>query len=229
MLSCASDQVIRSLVLRTGRLGYASKLNKPPTATILIRKNSYLEILLQLRIMSPLRKITKPQNVKCLLLIRTRHCLNQKFLFKNKIVKNLSLSILFLLTFLSCTTKLATTQTSELKEGVKANHQVPLQGGLVHTVFFWYADDVDQNLLAEFEKDLIELGKVPTISSYYYGPPAPTAARGPVDHSYDMAVNIFFKDLAAHDAYQVNPIHTGFLKKYKNLWKKIIVYDNQIH
>ncbi len=102
------------------------------------------------------------------------------------------------------------------------------EAGLVHTVFFWYADDADPARLAEFENDLRELGKVPSISSYYYGPPAATAERGPVDHSYDMAINVFFKDIAAHDAYQVDPIHVGFVEKCKDLWEKVVVYDNQI-
>lgn len=138
--------------------------------------------------------------------------------------------IFFLLTILficSCTSKLSTPLATTVANS-SSTVSMTAEDGLVHTVFFWYADDADPARLAEFENDLKELGKVPSISSYYYGPPAATAERGPVDHSYDMAINVFFKDIAAHDAYQIDPIHLAFVEKCKDLWEKVVVYDNQI-
>ena len=34
-----------------------------------------------------------------------------------------------------------------------------------------------------------------------------------------------FKDVAAHDAYQVDPIHLTFLKPARNTGRKVQVYD----
>lgn len=138
-------------------------------------------------------------------------------------------SFLLLGLLMSCSTKLSTPQAVTVANKTMTSETPSLEGGLVHTVFFWYAEDVDPKRLEEFEEDLKELGKVPSISSYYYGPPAATPERGPVDHSYDMAINVFFKDIAAHDAYQIDPIHLAFVAKSKDLWGKVVVYDNEIN
>jgi hypothetical protein len=103
------------------------------------------------------------------------------------------LTILFIC---SGTSKLSTPIVSTVSNN-SSPVDVNMAEGLVHTVFFWYAEDADPTRLAEFENDLKELGKVPSISSYYYGPPAATAER-------------------------------GFVEKCKDLWEKVVVYDNQI-
>lgn len=100
--------------------------------------------------------------------------------------------------------------------------------GLIHTVYFWYTDDADKSTLIAFEKSIENLGNIPTVVKYYYGPPAATKERGPLDNTYDMAVNIFFEDLAGHDVYQLDPIHLNLLAEYKHIWKKVKVYDNII-
>lgn len=110
---------------------------------------------------------------------------------------------------------------------IASNSRV-LSSGLIHTVYFWYKDDVDPNKIASFVDELKLLGEIKSVDRFYYGPPAKTLERARVDHSYDMCVNIFFKDVAAHDAYQIDPIHVNFVEKCKDLWEKVIVYDNEI-
>ena len=135
--------------------------------------------------------------------------------------------LIVLLSFCSCTSKLNTPVATQVTN-IDSPIETTVEGGLIHTVFFWFADDADPKRIAEFENDLKNLGKVLSISRYYYGPPAATPERGRVDHSYDMAVNIFFESVAAHDAYQIDPIHVSFVEKSKDLWEKVVVYDNQI-
>ncbi len=130
--------------------------------------------------------------------------------------------------FVSCS---ATKAIVEDGKNIKVNaFDAPkaLDGMLIHNVYFWYVDGADQNEIANFERELQTLGTISSIGKYYYGPPAGTAVRGPVDNSYDIAINVFFKDLAAHDAYQIDPIHLAFIEKCKHLWEKVVVYDNEI-
>ncbi len=97
---------------------------------------------------------------------------------------------------------------------------------MIHTVYFWFKDEVPQERKVAFEKDLAELGKVPSIQSYYYGPPAPTENRDVVDSSYDMAINVHFASVEDEAAYQIDPIHLKFVEECKDLWDKVVVYDN---
>ena len=59
----------------------------------------------------------------------------------------------------------------------------------------------------------------------YIGSPAATAERPAIDTSYDFCLTVLVKDVAAHDAYQVDPRHTNFINQYKDYWKKVKIYD----
>ncbi len=133
------------------------------------------------------------------------------------------LSILFLLT--SCNiNNTVIDQTQKETNGITK----PTAKKLIHTVYFWYAEDANPKQLTEFEKELELLGTIKSIDQFYFGPPAATAERGPVDNTFDMCVNIFFDSVEAHDAYQIDPIHLAFVEKCKDLWEKVIVYDNEL-
>ncbi|MCC6414331.1 MAG: Dabb family protein, partial [Opitutaceae bacterium] len=43
--------------------------------------------------------------------------------------------------------------------------------------------------------------------------------------SYDYALTCMFADLAAHNAYQVHPLHTAFVAVGKPLWSRVQIYD----
>ncbi|MEL6986378.1 MAG: Dabb family protein [Bacteroidota bacterium] len=122
-----------------------------------------------------------------------------------------------------------TNKESNYNPAIQANEITVEKPSLVHNVYFWYKEDVDKQRKKAFITALQELGTVKSIHSYYYGGSASTEARGVVDHSYDMAINVFFKDVAAHDAYQVDPIHLKFVEEFKDIWEKVIVYDNTLN
>ena len=47
-----------------------------------------------------------------------------------------------------------------------------------------------------------------------------------VDQSYQVALNIAFKDKATQDAYQVHEDHVKFVEEiFKRVCKKVVVYD----
>lgn len=97
----------------------------------------------------------------------------------------------------------------------------------VHNVYFWLKDGITDEEEKAFLEGLVSLKDIPSIGQFYYGPPAGTP-RDVVDNSYDYALSIHFKDKAAQDAYQVDPIHTAFVEKLADHWTKVQVYDNTL-
>ena len=48
------------------------------------------------------------------------------------------------------------------------------------------------------------------------------------DIGFDVALHIVFKDMAAHDKYQVAKRHDQFIAENKDNWKKVRVFDSYI-
>ena len=98
----------------------------------------------------------------------------------------------------------------------------------VHTVFFWIKEGVTEEQKTDFRKNgLTALSKIGSIYKFYAGPPAGTP-REVVDNSYDFALICHFENAAAQDSYQDDPIHLKFIEDYKDLWEKVVVYDNLV-
>jgi hypothetical protein len=57
------------------------------------------------------------------------------------------------------------------------------------------------------------------------GLPAPEFNRPVNDHGFDVALHVYFKDKASHDAYQVHPRHQQFLEESQANWKQVRVFD----
>lgn len=94
-----------------------------------------------------------------------------------------------------------------------------------HVVIFWMdpkktsaADD----LMAGAKKYLTG---IPGILHFHIGKMTPSH-RPVVDQSYQVALNITFKDKQAQDAYQDHPLHLEFVEKvFKPNCAKVVVYD----
>lgn len=98
---------------------------------------------------------------------------------------------------------------------------------LIHAVFFWVKPDANADQRAAFPAEVRKLAAIRTIEKIYIGPPAPLEVREVTERSFDLALTIVFKDMPAHDAYQVDPIHLAFVENNKHLWAKVIVYDSK--
>jgi hypothetical protein len=97
---------------------------------------------------------------------------------------------------------------------------------LIHTVIFWLRPELDPARHAAFRSEGLEsLRRVPSVSELHIGTPAPIPARAVVDASYSYALTVIFKDVAAHDAYQVDPVHRAFVERYKADWTRVQIYD----
>jgi len=96
---------------------------------------------------------------------------------------------------------------------------------LVHSVYFWLKPDLTDAQRAEFLAALEALRAVPSVGSLFLGTPAAVAARPVVDQTYDYSITCLFADLAAHDAYQVHPLHVAFVTLGKTRWTGVKIYD----
>jgi hypothetical protein len=96
---------------------------------------------------------------------------------------------------------------------------------LVHTVYFWLKPELTAPQRADFRRGVESLGRIPSVHQAYVGTPAPTERRPIIDDSYSVALTVICRDVAAHDAYQVDPIHLAFIEQFKTFWSKLQIYD----
>jgi hypothetical protein len=96
---------------------------------------------------------------------------------------------------------------------------------LVHTVFFWSPATLTAQDRQAFRAGLESLKNVPSVTAIYIGEPAKTPARAVTDKSFSYSLTLVFKDVAAHDAYQVHKIHEDFVKNCQKYWNRVQVFD----
>lgn len=96
---------------------------------------------------------------------------------------------------------------------------------LVHTVYFWLKPELTTAQRAEFRAGVESLAGIAAVEAIYVGTPAATQKRPVIDDSYSVALTVLCHDLAAHDAYQVDPIHLAFINTFKAFWNRVQIYD----
>ena len=96
---------------------------------------------------------------------------------------------------------------------------------LVHTVFFWLKPELTPAQRADFRRGVESLGRIKAVQKAYIGAPAATEKRPIIDDSYSVALTIICRDVAAHNAYQVDPIHLAFVNSFKTFWTRVQIYD----
>jgi len=94
-----------------------------------------------------------------------------------------------------------------------------------HVVIFW-TDATNPNAVDKLVKGAGELLKsIPGVMQFHVGKMSPSA-RPVVEQSYQVALNIIFRDKKTEQEYQLHPQHLEFVEKYvKPLVKKVVVYD----
>jgi hypothetical protein len=96
-----------------------------------------------------------------------------------------------------------------------------------HVVIFWTKPDMP-NAADELVAGANQyLKTAPGILSFHVGKMVPSH-RPVVDQTYQVALNIVFKDKATQDAYQEHPQHLEFVEKvFKRVCERVVVYDFQ--
>jgi hypothetical protein len=95
---------------------------------------------------------------------------------------------------------------------------------LVHAVYFWLKDDLSAADRQKFIAGVTSLQSIQSADASYLGVPAPTD-RPVIDRTYDYGLVVVFKDMAAHDRYQADPVHDRFRDECSGFWKKLLIYD----
>lgn len=97
---------------------------------------------------------------------------------------------------------------------------------LVHTVIFYLRGDLTDAQKQEFRNEGLEsLRPISSVQQLFIGVPANIPPRPVVDLSFTFAITAVFADVAAHNAYQVDPVHLAFVNRFKSYWTKVQIYD----
>lgn len=107
----------------------------------------------------------------------------------------------------------------------RRNQQFLVTLMLVHTVYFWLKPELTAAQRADFRHGVESLSGIKAVEKIYVGAPAKTVKRPIIDDSYSIALTVICKDVAAHDAYQVDPIHLAFVEKCRTFWNRVQIYD----
>jgi len=98
---------------------------------------------------------------------------------------------------------------------------------LYHCVYFWLKPELTAAQRAEFRAGVETLKGINAVAKVLVGVPAETTRRPVIDHSYDVALIVECKDVAAEAAYQVDPLHLAFVAKFKTYWTRVQIYDSE--
>ncbi len=96
---------------------------------------------------------------------------------------------------------------------------------LSHVVLFNLAPNMTPAQIAAFEKSARTLGGIKEVRHFHFGRIAGTEKRPVIQTDWDYMLTVLLDDLAAHDAYQVDPIHLEFIATQKQFFGKVRVYD----
>lgn len=94
----------------------------------------------------------------------------------------------------------------------------------IHSVYFWLRNDLTREERARFVDGVNSLTDIESVAHGHVGTPASTD-RPIIDRSYSYGLVVAFEDEAAHDAYQVDPIHDRFRDECGDLWNDVKIYD----
>ncbi len=95
----------------------------------------------------------------------------------------------------------------------------------IHSVYFWLKPELTEEQRARFWAGANSLTTIKSVRQGFVGTPAATD-RPIIDRSYTCALVIICDDEAAHEAYQVDPIHDKFREDCDGFWSKILIYDS---
>lgn len=96
---------------------------------------------------------------------------------------------------------------------------------LIHSVFFWLKPETSPTQREAMRQGLEALRGIKAVTALYIGTPAAMPERPVRDNSYSFALTVVFKDIANHDAYQIDPLHKAFDQNFRPLWSRVQVYD----
>ena len=95
----------------------------------------------------------------------------------------------------------------------------------VHAVYFTLRGDLTPADRERFVAGLQSLRTIASVTQAYIGVPAATD-RPVIDRDYSYALVLVFVNEAAHDSYQVDPVHDRFREECSPFWERVRIYDS---
>ncbi len=123
---------------------------------------------------------------------------------------------------------LATTCTACFASGGMAGAAGAAERQVAHMVYFQLKDQSDESkekFLASCKK---YLDGHTGVVHFSVGIRIADLDREVNDQTFDISLNVVFKNRAAHDQYQVNPRHLKFIAENKDLWQHVRVFDSYL-
>jgi hypothetical protein len=96
---------------------------------------------------------------------------------------------------------------------------------LLHAVYFWLKPGLTAAQRAEFRRGVESLAAIPHVVQVHVGTPAAVPDRPVVDRTFDVGLTVVCRDVAAHNAYQADPIHRAFVARFSSYWTRVQIYD----
>ena len=94
----------------------------------------------------------------------------------------------------------------------------------IHAVYFWLREDLTPEERDRFGAGVRSLRTIAGVQQAFIGIPAPTD-RPVIERGYSNALVLVFADQAAHDAYQVHPVHDRFRDECGSFWSTVRIFD----
>lgn len=95
----------------------------------------------------------------------------------------------------------------------------------VHAVYFWLRPDLTPAQRAHFAAGVRSLCAIESVDKGYVGVPAATD-RPVIERGYSQSLVLVFAEEAAHDAYQVHPVHERFRVECGAFWTSVKIFDS---
>jgi hypothetical protein len=87
-------------------------------------------------------------------------------------------------------------------------------------------EDLSKEDVKKFEKAVCTLSFIEAVNRAEVGKPASTN-RPIIERSYSYSLLLMFDNLAAHDKYQVDPVHLKFVADCSTMWTKVLIFDSE--
>ena len=100
---------------------------------------------------------------------------------------------------------------------------------IAHMVYFELEDASDEKIEHQINQCKKYLDNHEGLEYFAVGTLNPELRREVNDHDFHVSLHTVFIDREAHDRYQVEPRHLEFIESNKADWKKVRVFDSDLH
>jgi hypothetical protein len=106
--------------------------------------------------------------------------------------------------------------------------ETEMSGMIAHNVYFTLNDPTPENIAALVAACHKWLPRHEGVVFYAAGDLCQDLRREVNEVDFHVGLHVVFRDMAAHDAYQISADHKSFIEHNKAGWKKVRVFDSVV-